>query len=136
MKWTCTSSASYTNTATDKKFHAKRIKVAFLQIMAPIDSRHVSWDFDVLYSFKNDLELSKHAGLLLKSTQVPLQDFLEGLVFVSFCYALDGRGLLTSPWLRDVLIVAIGLTATDILAPAMAQPMRLSVALIFYSKPV
>lgn len=117
-----------------KKFHNKRIKVAFLSMGEP-KQRRVGWDLDVLYSFKNDLEIFKHAELLLKKTQIPLQDFLEGLVFVSFCYALDGRGLFSAPWLRDVLVVWLGLTATDILAPAMAQPTRLSVALIFYSKP-
>lgn len=94
------------------------------------------WDLDVLYSFKWSLEIFKHADSLLKKTEIPLQDVLEALVFVSFCYAMDRKGLLSLDWLRDVAVVAMGLTATDILAPAMAQPTRLSVALIFYSKPV
>jgi hypothetical protein len=93
------------------------------------------FDADVVGSLKKDLEIIKHARTLLDHTSVPVQDLAEALIFVTFVFGLDGRPIFSWLWLTKVSIVTAGLIATDFFAPAMSQPIRLSLAVIFYAGP-
>jgi hypothetical protein len=80
------------------------------------------------------IDMVEHMNHVIDNTSIPLQDCLEALVFTTFVYALNGKKIGNQEWFDKVLIVAVGLTATDLLAPAMASATRLSLALVFYSK--
>lgn len=91
-------------------------------------------DESVTNSAKWEIELDKHFWKVIEKTSIPLQDSLEAVVFTTFAFALDGRPLFGDVWFRKTLVVAAGLIATDLFAPAMASSMRMSLALVFYSQ--
>jgi hypothetical protein len=81
------------------------------------------------------LNVLQHASSLWDTTNVLLQDVLEGLIFVTFAFALDGRQVGTREWLQKCLVVAVGFWAVDMFAPALANAIRLGVPILFYAQP-
>ena len=89
-------------------------------------TQHPKWKIDII----------EHINYVMDHTSILGQDALEALVFTTFLYALNGTKIGDQAWFDKVAVVAIGLMATDLLAPAMASATRLSLALVFYSKAV
>lgn len=96
------------------------------------------------HSFTNDaaitdvpkwkMNIMEHAKLMWDYSTLLLQDILEGVVFVSFAFALDGRPLLSREWAQKCVVVAIGFWCVDMFAPAMANAMRLGAPILFYAQ--
>lgn len=95
---------------------------------------NVRSDESVTTHNKWKIDIEKHIEFVLDHTSIVSQDILEALVFTSFAFALDGRPIGSRMWLEKTFVVACGLVATDLFAPAMAQAMRMSLALVFYSQ--
>lgn len=95
---------------------------------------NVRSDESVTTHNKWKIDIASHVEHVLEHTSIVSQDILEALVFTSFAFALDGRSLGSKMWMQKVFIVSCGLIATDLFAPAMAQAMRMSLALVFYSQ--
>jgi hypothetical protein len=96
------------------------------------------------HSFTNDaavtsepkwkLDVWAHAENMWKYTSLLMLDILEGVIFVSFAFALDGRALLTREWAQKCIVVSVGFWMGDMFAPAMANAMRLGAPILFYAQ--
>lgn len=99
-----------------------------------IASINVRSDESVTTHNKWKIDIEKHIEHVLEHTSIVTQDILEALVFTTFAFALDGRPIGSRTWAEKAFVVACGLVATDLFAPAMASSMRMSLALVFYSQ--